>query len=161
MNYPVDVYHIDSITPILNSLSEKEITKSMRAGARSIARLGVREIKKSYKRNIPRHNPKRKYGDPSKDIKGWVKSNKVDVKFSIMPSGGNDSGGFKLRWIEKGTQKRQTRKYKKTKQQLNRGIFKAKPFFEPTVERLRGQIKEMYEKAFIDAIHKLVKRKQK
>jgi hypothetical protein len=165
----------ENVTAILNSMTSRDIFKSMANAVKTAGRAGVREIKREYKKTGIKHRPdKARYDDPEKGIRFSVaQSNKLILTFTIFDGGGANSGAFKLKWFEKGTEPRYTKKtYKKTwtggrrkKEQTGggkyRGEIKATPFFAPAMRSLEPRILDIYNRAFNAAINRRIKKELK
>jgi hypothetical protein len=152
-------YNFDeSITTALNDLTTNEIFKSMANAVKKVGRDGQRQIRASYKKTGIKHRENSDYKDPAKGIRFVVaKSNKLNMAFKISDQR-NDakSGAFKLKWVEKGTTNRSTRRRGR-----NRGKITARPFFAPVINAMQNTILKSYEDAFEASIKRLIEKKRR
>jgi hypothetical protein len=126
----------------------------MKSTVSKVGRLGVKEIKQSYRKTGIKHpnkaGMKSKYDNPMKGIKAEIsRSNILYVALSIL-------GDFRLKWYEYGTVERNTgRKKKSMRKPHPTGRIKATPFFMSTIERIEKEIVKMYEESFEWAINRI------
>jgi hypothetical protein len=138
----------ENIRATLDGLTSKEIYRSMANAVRATGRTGVREIKSAYKKTGIKHRADSKYGNPSAGVRSRALKNPLFLSLSIM-------GDFRLKWFEKGTQERRTKKG------YARGKITATPFFSPTMQSIKPRIVEVFEKAYHDAVKRLVNKRVK
>lgn len=141
-------------------LTTKEMKKALKTGVTKAANQLRTATKKTLKQAFPKSNIKGRYNDRLIDAvrRSKVEENKqheISTKVHIMGNRDTGSGTFRLRFFEKGTTLRKTRKG------YNRGSIKALYFFRDA----NSQFQQEYDKILTDeiarAIDKINKKKLK
>jgi HK97 gp10 family phage protein len=132
-------------------LTTKEMKKALKQGVGKAANQLKNATKKSLKQALPESNRKGKYNDKLVDAvrRSKFEENKnheILTKVCIMGVKNTGSGTFRLRFFEKGTGLRKTRKG------YNRGSINALYFFR----NANATFQQEYDKILTDEINKVI-----
>lgn len=132
-------------------LTTKEMKKALKQGVGKAANQLKNATKKSLKQALPESNRKGKYNDKLVDAvrRSKVEENKqheITTKVHIMGVKNTGSGTFRLRFFEKGTGLRKTRKG------YSRGSIKALYFFRDA----NATFQQEYDRILNDEINKVI-----
>jgi len=139
----------DNLSEVLKTLSSKDVQKGTNRALKKVGSLVQREAKGELRRKVKitgKSKNSRKYGKMDKGIKSSVEGD--EVKVHIM-------GDYRLKFFEKGTA------YRKTRKGYNRGSITARPFFAPAVKSVEHSVKDLFDLSFENEVSRILARKGK
>lgn len=156
--YTTITTNADKVYEQFLELTTKEMKKALKQGVTKAANQLRTATKKSLKQALPKSNVKGRYNDKLVDavMRSKVtedKQHEISTKVHIMGNRNAGSGTFRLRFFEKGTGLRKTRKG------YNRGMIKGLFFFQSANTAFQSDYNNILNDEIAKAIDKINKQK--
>lgn len=146
-SYRVEV-DVERVNKLLASLNDKEAKQAIKSALRKSASIIRKEAQKNWVASVP-NGAKMK-----KEINIAVYRNASGARIDLLDKRRKDSKQFTLKFFNSGTIERATRKGAK------RGAIRATNFFNNAVITQKGNAEKSLESNIINAITKVVNKKQ-